>query len=194
MSESAQESWRYRCSGCEDLAHAVARHALRRGDPPAREAGLAQLEHQPRPYSSRHVLPPSSRLHGETKVLAPALTRNAGGSEPQYRVGGRMAPSRDIGGLKKDDYSTTTAASTWSPRRSTMRSSTPSRARRPRRTAASLAHGERLGETCSRRCADGAVASSLRNWNAAWLRLVRPGRLRVRPLASGALPPRAQSS
>ena len=91
--------------GGEDLAHAVARHALRRGDPPAGEAGLAQLEHQPRPYSSRRVLPPSSRLHGETKVPAPALTRNAGGSEPRYRVGGRMAPSRNIGGLKKDDYS-----------------------------------------------------------------------------------------
>ena len=76
------------------LAHAVLRFGIiapsaryRPSAPSVFRFGTA------RPYLSFNVLPPSSRLRGETKVPAPVLSRNTGVSESRYRVGGRMAPS-----------------------------------------------------------------------------------------------------
>lgn len=91
----------------EHLPDAVLGHVRRAGDRVLREPGRTEPEGLPGPDSSRHAVPPWSRLHDSRNVPAGGAEGNIGGAERQYSGCERTVPGRNIAGVKEGDYSKT---------------------------------------------------------------------------------------
>lgn len=89
----------------EHLPDAVLGHVRRAGDRVLREPGRTEPEGLPGPDSSRHAVPPWSRLHDSRNVPAGGAEGNIGGAERQYSGCERTVLRRNIAGVKEGDYS-----------------------------------------------------------------------------------------